>query len=349
MISRLSCNIKGLITSLLVIFCFPLFLFSQAKIHGIVNEYGRVTSMGADFVIITDPTEYSKFAKDDTVLLLQMKGVKSQVPENGSYGNFQISAGTPGAYEFLIVEDKEDPNKIIFRNSIIKNYDVLGLVQLVRVPSYYSAEVVTDIDEPELTCAPWDSISKTGGVLTMIVGTKLTLNANISVLGKGFAGGSPVNGLGTCINNDPINLDKFFYPNTYMNSGLKGESHVIRAYIDGTTEYPIYPGYAKGKGANYTGGGGGSGHFSGGGGGSLRGAGGIGGDEISGCGGQEPGGTGGKSSKIAFPNAGIYLGGGGGGSTYSAGTASAGGNGGGIIIILCETLDGNGYSIIADG
>ena len=205
--------------------------------------------MGLDFVIVNDPTEYSKFKEKDTVLLIQMKGVKSQVPENGSYGNFQITDETPGAYEFLIVQSKEDGTRTItFQNNIVKVYNVLGLVQIVRVPSYYSAEV-----DAELTCAPWDSISKTGGVLTMIVGTKLTLNANINALGKGFAGGIPVNGTGTCIETDPVNLNKFFYSNVFMNSGFKGESHVTRAYIDGTTEYPIFPGYAKGKGANLTG------------------------------------------------------------------------------------------------
>ncbi len=344
MISRLSCNIKGLITSLLVIFCFPVFLFSQGKINGIINDYGRVTSVGTDFVIVDNIAEYSKFEVEDTVLLLQMKGVKSQIPEDGNYGNFQISAGTPGAYEFLIIQTKEDGiRKITFRNSIVNAYDVLGLVQIVRVPSFYSAEV-----DAELTSAPWDSISKTGGVLTMIVGTKLSMKANINVLGKGFAGGSPVSGPGDCIDLDPVNRNKFFYPNDYTNSGLKGESHVFRAYI-GPLDEPIFPDYAKGKGANYTGGGGGNGHFSGGGGGSLRGAGGNGGDERSGVCAPEPGGIGGKSSRINFPTSGIYLGGGGGGSTYTTGTASAGGNGGGIIIILCETLDGNGHSIIADG
>ena len=352
MILRLFCNIKRLIISLLLFSGIYAAIFSQERVSGIINEYGRVSSMGADFVIIPDNVQYSKFKAGDTILLVQMKGVKIGVLENGSYGTYQISAGKPGSYQFLIVLSKEDgTNKITFRNNILNplDYNILSDVQIVRVPSYYAPVV-----NGELTCAPWDSISKTGGILTMIVGTRLTLNADINVRGKGFAGGAPVNSLlgGLCIESNKPALDSFYYPYArFTNSGLKGESHVFRAYIDGISEYPIYPGYAKGKGANYTGGGGGNGRFSGGGGGSLRGAGGRGGDEQSGnCINVEPGGLGGIAGRNKLPEDKIYLGGGGGSSTFLTGaTPSAGGKGGGIIIILCETLDGNGYSIIADG
>ncbi len=346
MILRLSCNIKRLITNLLVISGFSAALFSQERISGIINEYGRVISIGTDFVIVEDPVDFAKFKPGDTTLLVQMKGVMCVVPEEGSYGNNQF-IGATGAYEFLIVLSVEPgTKKITFRNDIFNTtYNILGSVQIVRVPSYYSPVV-----DGELTCEPWDSTRKTGGVLTMIVGTRLTLNANINVSGKGFAGGADTLGQGLCIGTDPVALNKFSYPVDFTNSGLKGESHVFKAYIDGTTQYPIYPGYAKGKGANFTGGGGGNGRFSGGGGGSLLGAGGDGGDEQIFVCAVEPGGIGGKSARINFPSDRIYLGGGGGGSTYMLGaTPSSGGRGGGIIIILCETLNGNGYSIRADG
>ena len=350
MILRLFCNIKRLIISLLLFSGIYAAIFSQERINGIINDYGRVTSMGTDFVIVPDNVQYSKFKAGDTILLVQMKGVKCIVLETGAYGVHQFSAGTPGGYEFLIVFSKDDlANKITFRNDIKKVYDVLGDVQIVRVPSYYSPVV-----DAELTCAPWDSTSKTGGILTMIAGTRLTLNADINVRGKGFAGGAAVNSLSEvlCIESNSGTLNKYSYPDEgFSNSGRKGESHVFKAYIDGITEYPIYPGYAMGKGANYTGGGGGNGRFSGGGGGSLRGAGGNGGDEQSGfCTNVEPGGLGGLAGRNNLPFDKIYLGGGGGGSTFLTGaTPSSGGKGGGIVIILCETLDGNGHSIIADG
>ncbi len=344
---RLSCNIKRLIISLLALAGFSAALLSQEKISGIINDYGRVTSIGTDYVIVEDPVDFAKFKPGDTTLLIQMKGVMCVVPENGSYGNNQY-VGATGAYEFLLVLSVEPgTKKITFRNDISNTtYNVLGSVQIVRVPSYYSPVV-----DGELTCEPWDSISKTGGVLTMIAGTRLTLNANINVSRKGFAGGTASSGQGQCIATDLVAWNKFSYPVDFTNAGQKGESHVFKAYIDGTTQYPIYPGYAKGKGANSTGGGGGNGRFSGGGGGSLRGAGGIGGDEQSGtCASVEPGGYGGKSDRIKFPSDRIYLGGGGGGSTYlTDATPSSGGKGGGIVIILCETLNGNGYSIKADG
>jgi hypothetical protein len=59
---------------------------------------------------------------------------------------------------------------------------------------------------------------------------------------------------------------------------------------------------------------------------------------------------GGRQIKSSALEGGIYMGGGGGGSTYSAGgIATGGGRGGGIIIIICESIVGNGNSIVADG
>jgi hypothetical protein len=349
MLKQLTRYIKRFIISLLLLSGGAFVIYAQSKISGTINEYGRVTSLGTDYVIVADPVEFSKFKAGDTTLLVQMKGVKCIVPENANYGVFQTYDGTTGGYEFLTVQSVDGTggiNKIIFRNNIVKSYDVLSDVQIVKVPSYYSA-VIDNV----LTCAPWDSTRKTGGVLTMIVGTKLTLNANINAKGMGFYGGAAVEGSGTCIETDLAGLNKFSYPVSFTNSGFKGESHVSKAFVSPVEQYPIYPGYAKGYGANYTGGGGGNGRFSGGGGGSLFGAGGKGGLEQPGvCTIREPGGIGGKSARLNFINSGIFFGGGGGGSTHSPGaTTSPGGRGGGIIIILCETLDGNGKIITADG
>ena len=51
---KLSVNIKWLIISLLLIAGLSGHLYSQTKISGVINKYGRVTSKGADFVIVSD-------------------------------------------------------------------------------------------------------------------------------------------------------------------------------------------------------------------------------------------------------------------------------------------------------
>jgi hypothetical protein len=317
----------------------------QTSLNGIINKYARVTTIGTNNVIISDATQFSYFSAGDTVLLIQMKGAECLVSEDATYGMYQISVGTTGIYEFLIIQSVESGScKVTFRNNIRNNYSVPGDVQLVRVPSFNAVKV-----EAELNCPAWDSATKTGGVLSLFAGTKLTLNANINVKGKGFMGGAAVIGLGNCIESGG-GLNNFSYPYSWQNSGLKGESQVSRAYVNSYVQNPIFPEYSKGHGANFTGGGGGNGRFSGGGGGSLIGTGGKGGLESNTCLVREYGGIGGSSITSVLSSAGLYLGGGGGGSTYLSGaTPSAGGIGGGIIIIVCETIDGNGYSILADG
>jgi hypothetical protein len=345
MTGKLPCNIKFLVLSLLVLTALDSSLFAQVhSLTGQINNYGRVTTIGTDNVVISDPIQFSYFNAGDTVLLIQMKGAECLVPEDGTYGDYQISVGTTGEYEFLTVQSVGAGNKVTFRNNIIKTYSVQGDVQLVRVPSYNAVKV-----DGELNCQAWDSITKTGGVLALFVGTKLTLNANINVKGEGFRGGTAFIGLGNCISSGG-GLNNFSYPDSWQNSGLKGESQVFKAYVSGSEQYPIFPGYAKGYGPNFTGGGGGNGRFSGGGGGAQAGTGGKGGRESVLCSTQEDGGIGGKSINPVLSASGLFLGGGGGGSTYLAGaTPSSGGRGGGIVIIVCETFDGNGNSILAEG
>jgi len=281
MTGKLSCNIKCIVLIMLILSAFESSLLAQvSSLGGTINKYGRVTAIGlgtdnitipTDNVTISDNTQFSYFTAGDTVLLIQMKGAECLVPELPGYGDYETSVGTTGAYEFLTVLSVGAGNKITFRNNIIKTFSADGDVQLVRVPSRNAAKVDT-----ELTCQAWDSITKTGGVVALIVGTKLTLNANINVKGKGFWGGAAELGLGNCTESAG-GLNNFSYPYSWQNSGIKGESQVFKAYLSSLVQNPIFPGYAKGCGANFTGGGGGNGRFSGGGGGALVGQGGKGG------------------------------------------------------------------------
>ena len=94
-------NVKWLVLSLLVIAGFTEPLYSQTKISGIVNQYARVNSIGTDFVIIDDETQFARFAPGDTVLLMQMKGARIYGSENASYGTGYALYGQPGKHELL--------------------------------------------------------------------------------------------------------------------------------------------------------------------------------------------------------------------------------------------------------
>ncbi len=351
MIRRSEFHINKLILSLLVFMGSVSVLFSQHKLNGIINEYGRVTSIGINYVIVSDPVQFSKFSPGDTTLLIQMKGVRISVIFDVTYSTPESIIGKPGQHEFLIVQSVDNITKrITFRNDIVNLFSVEGLLQLVKVPSFNSAVV----DGSDVTCMPWDSTAKIGGVLTMIIGRTLSLKKNIDVSYKGFIGGAVASGTGLCVGSDPANLNLIAYDAGFLNSGFKGENPVTRGYLGPSNYPPIHPGYAKGSAANLSGGGGGNGRFSGGGGGANYGDGGRGGLEINDC---SPtyiridGGQGGLKLKNTPLDGGIFLGGGGGSSTFGTGTPtpSAGGNGGGIVIILCDTLKGNGNSIIANG
>ena len=60
-----------------------------------------VSISGSDNVTLSNA---GIFQTGDTVLLIQMKGVVMLGSESNAYGTYQYSLGTPGAYEFLIIQ-----------------------------------------------------------------------------------------------------------------------------------------------------------------------------------------------------------------------------------------------------
>lgn len=305
----------------------------QKNLSGNINQpFAHVTSLiDADEIDVDDASE---FEAGDTILIIQMQGV-GILTALGVYGNYQTSFGTPGAYEFIIIQSVII-NRITFRNNLRNTYDARGNIQIVRVPFYNSA-----IISSKLYCDPWNPTTGKGGVLALILGRTLKLNADIDLSGLGLRGASITSGDGKP-RNEPAATDQSSYPVTFSNAGLKGEG--IALHDEPGIE--LFPAHAKGEGKNYTGGGGGNGRFSGGGGGSYRGNGGIGGyeqyqapfaPELGGLGGIEVGG-----SLLDH----IFMGGGGGSSTSMSGP---GGNGGGIVIIVTDSIIGNGHKIIVNG
>lgn len=341
-------SVKILGLSLLMISGSTSQLFCQKHISGIINDYGSVTSIGPDYATVDDSARFSHFSSGDTVMLIQMKGVRTYVLENGLYGMLEGYYGAPGQHEFLVIKSTDaGSNKITFRNNILNSFSTEGALQLVRVPSY-DYVIVDDT----LTCQPWDSISKTGGVLAAIAGRSISLNADINLTGKGFIGGKPTLVTKGICAEDP-KMYKYAYRAFTDSAGGKGEGPVSRGYMSSNNYPAIYPVSALGKGPNLTAGGGGDGKHSGGGGGSNYGGGGTGGREKAGCTITYPGGLGGlplKGTYLALMIKSMFPGGGGGASTYIDGSIpTSGGNGGGLMILVCDTLIGNGHNILAEG
>jgi len=293
-------------------------LYAQTPLGGIHNAYTPVTEISnvncASHVRVGSTSE---FKVNDLVLIIQMKG---------AFQSGQYATSSVGSFEFATVASITG-NVIDLTFILLNSYDVSGIVQLVRVPMYTTAEVNSPV-----TGKVWDGA--TGGVVALDVSTSLTLNANITADGIGFRGGSTWRSGSACSTmtaNDGANS---------QTAAMKGESFVnpIATNISGRQEL-------------YSGGGGGVAHNSGGGGGGNGGAGGKGGSQWEGCGRFfDNGGLGGISSPaIIAPSPRARCGGGGGAGQMNDGVGTGGANGGGIIIIRTPTLIGNGRRITANG
>ncbi|MCX6254582.1 MAG: hypothetical protein NTV31_08920 [Bacteroidia bacterium] len=337
---------KRLIFSLLLLFGFSSTVMSfQKNLTGNINQpKSHVVSIPnpypvSDRVIVDDATGFSV---NDTILIIQMQGVGILTAPFGSYGTLQEIFGEPGMHEFLIIT-AVNANEIVFSSYLLKDYDPNGNIQIVRVPYYNSATVAGT-----LFCDSWNPATGSGGVLAMIIGRTLKLDADIDVSGRGLVGGITSIGDGICYYTNTTLYGEEYYDQNFPNAGFKGEGLAIHD----NTGTLLSPNFVKGFGPNFTGGGGGNGRYSGGGGGSNRGEGGLGGKEDGSLCSTFPlpGGKGGfKADYTSLINR-IYMGGGGGASTDSlTGSSSYGGNGGGIVIIVADTIIGNGGNILSNG
>ncbi len=265
-------NIRKIFLILFILSGTAFSLFSQdvKEISDVVNVYRKVTAINAlNSVTLNNVDLIMPF---DTVLIIQMQGMAVSYTDPPSYFGQIIEGilGSPGGYEFLLVSSVNPVTKrVSFTRNMQKTFDTRGNVQLIKVPSYDKAIV-----KGKLTAADWDPLTQTGGVLAIIVGSKLELdgtNGEIDVSGKGFSGGKDVVGIGECVVGANYDQNsKYSFPDTWLNAGYKGEG-VANQIKDGTLVYPLLPLHAKGQGPAFTGGGGGNGKYSGGGGGANRG------------------------------------------------------------------------------
>jgi len=329
-------------------------LYAQPEISGVINAYSKVDSIfSSKDTLLVD--SISLFSAGDTVMVYQAKGAEAWLEDYlwESIGNiyFPERIYSSGKYEIIIIDHViEAEQKVVLRAALANHYDVGGLVQLIRVPSYSNVRITGT-----LTCDPWDGEKEKGGVLVLFANDTIYLEADIDVSKKGFRGAEPVLGENDslCASEDSAYFYQYFYPESSDRVGRKGESVV---------EYN--PLYAKGLGRWGNAGGGGNARFSGGGGGSNYGSAGIGGkeDTIT-CGPSPPylnedsdgpwtglAGRGGQGMTSFIDDSTIYMGGGGGAGTYTSDLfATRGGNGGGIVIIIGKFLVGNNHDIFADG
>jgi gliding motility-associated-like protein len=294
------------------------------NISGVINNYVSVTSVGSQSINVPNVTG---FVVGDKVLLIQMKGASIDTTNTSNFGTI-TSYNEAGNYEMLVISTITSTT-ITFTTPILRTYDVLGLVQLVKVPVYNNVNVTGS-----LTCLPWNG--SIGGILALEVNGCFNLNANIDVSGKGFLGGVKVAGQWiSCAGN----LTDFKLPASSLFSAYKGEGVVL-----------VKTSYSKGMGALGNGGGGGNDLNGGGGGGANFGTGGHGGHTtcnalpVTLCGGWE-----GLNCMYSNSNNKIFLGGGGGAGHENDGVGTGGVSGGGIVLLRCSNIFGNGNSIISNG
>jgi hypothetical protein len=165
-------------------------LYAQISISGVINTNADVTAVGQpncsgcgatcrDSVTVDDG---SLFLPGDRALIIQMKGATVNTNNNSSAGQI-TSIGNAGNYEFFVIDDV-DGNVVYPQFPLVKEYDGAGLIQVIRIPNYGENDVQVD---GTLTAPTWDESTGTGGVVALVA-KKLTLNANINVIGAGFKG-----------------------------------------------------------------------------------------------------------------------------------------------------------------
>lgn len=303
--------------------------FSQTEIGGVINQYARVTALGScpNVIQVNDNQEFSV---GQTVLVIGMQGAEMSIENDATFGQVSSNNLTAGQYDWTEIE-RIQGNEITLLHPISTAYDVSQVVQLVGVPTYDNARVISD-----LIPMAWDG--NLGGVLAIEVTGTLELSSNIIASGMGFRGGQSIQAaddnctLLTSANN-------YFYASGNWRGSAKGEGIV-----------PIASGRELGRGPQANGGGGANTHNAGGGGGSNRAQGGIGGQNLEpsfgGCKGFFPG-LGGFSLDVG-PDS-WFMGGGGGAGHRNNTSMSSGGNGGGVVVVKAGSLDFNGGGIFSDG
>jgi len=295
------------------VFCFDAY---NQSISGVVNSYAEVTDVSTNSVTLMNTFG---FAVGDKVLLIQMKGATITTGNNSGFGTI-TSLNSAGIFEFGIIESINGL-VITLEVDLCESYDVLGHIQIVKVPVYTDVTI-----SGVLTAQPWNG--SRGGILAIEATGSISFNSHIDLSGLGFRGGEVYTGFFGCGDPNWANV----------NSGKKGE---------GIADAPIGE---EGNRAPLANGGGGSNTGNpGAGGGANGGDGGRGGNEFYGwCGLNVSYGLGGYD--LDYTSYRAFLGGGGGGGYRDNNlNATNGANGGGIVFLISPVIHGNSSHVDASG
>jgi len=324
---------------LFLVFYILISFFAEAQISGVINSYARVSSKIGSVLTIenislapsTSMTDV--FGAGKKVLIIQMKGASINTTNTASFGEI-TNLNNAGNYEFTeaVALVGVGPIYTLTLQSLVRDYDVIGDIQIVSVPQFTDVTV-----SGTLTAIPWNSTLKRGGILTMQVSNVLTMSGNANVNGLGFSGGQPNSTNQASCNNST----------TYVSPALdiiasRNQRHAEKGESIADYTFNGITGQNFARGAIANGGGGGNSHNGGGGGGSNLGIGGNGGFGWLGGGActtlNVANGIGGRSMTYSTAANRLYLGGGGGGGQQNNSNASRGGNGGGIILIKAKEI-----------
>ncbi|HKR03369.1 MAG TPA: hypothetical protein VJY62_01930, partial [Bacteroidia bacterium] len=300
------------------------------NISGIINTYTPVIAITPSTCLSSITVLSSAgFAAGDLILVIQMENAVINTTNTASYGTI-LNYNNSGNFEYAKIFSVAGTT-IQTIAPLVNNYDILGVVQLVRVPQYASPTITGTI-----SCPPWNGI--TGGIIALDATGTITMNADIDASKKGFRGGFYQ--ASADIGMHGVNYMALNNPDTFS---LKGE---------GIASYNLAP-FISGRGAAANGGGGGNSHNAGGGGGSNAGCGGNGGyaytDLGYGANYASAQGIGGYALSNTGSSFKIFMGGGGGAGHSNNLSNSSGGNGGGIVLITANNLGGNSKYIKSSG
>lgn len=328
-------NLARLIFLLMTLWTFS--AKAQTDLSGIINDYSKVNELTTiDNQTNIEVVSVVGFSVGDLILIIQMKGATIDTTDTEAFGTI-LDYNNCGNYEYSRIVEVFDQT-IRLEDSLCRGYDVEGLVQIVRVPEYESAEIVEDVIAQD-----WNGT--TGGIIAFNVSGTLTLSDSINGSGSGFRGGTrSLNPDGYCGDGsfhyfypiDGVGLDGFWTEG----GAEKGEG--IASVSDSII---------AGRGSLANGGGGGNKHNNGGGGGGNFTEGGIGGGPLGNDGGYCPfaSGIGGRDLGIGYSQNKLFLGGGGGSGDDNNGHGTRGTDGGGIVLINAYEIIGNDQVIVSNG
>ena len=212
-------------------------LFPQQVVDGSKAVYTRINRVSCyatndpDTVFVVST---ASFAIRDTVLIYQSIGASAYPPGNEEGKGTVENMYNTGKYAIFKISEIVDDTTVVLNTTLpaMMAYNPGEVGQLIRIPTYDRATLEAGFDFPA-----WDPVTQTGGIFPVIVRKKLTLNTNMSAVGKGFRGALPAGQYtGDCADSDPAYLKDYYTATAQDTAGGKGESLVERGY-----------GYSRGK------------------------------------------------------------------------------------------------------